>query len=332
MIASNFYQTMLYTAILATIILNTTILMVRCEEGELGPFDDSEEYCDTDCGENGECKGTGVYTPGCVPENEPETKCEVYKCACQYGWDGDGCTLQYETCNDQITTSPDENARQCFNGGTCETYIIKTDPQSEMSGEVGTRCNCQSLPTDTIAFAGHQCEFPAEQVCVKGAEHSTYAFCVNGGTCKDIVDFNEEHPLCDCLPGYGGRHCQYKLTIDGSNFEKISPMDEIEYVNLIMHGQYGNETKALKPYSSKSNDDELSGGMKFFIILIVFILCSITCCICIRRRRRNNQSTARKTGTSSSSTSINKGSDLTPDSAWDTRDEDIPEASKAEII
>jgi hypothetical protein len=307
-------QTMLYATLLA-IFLSGSVWMVHCEEGELVSRE-TANYCDNDCGENGECRGSGLYVPGCVPENDPQ-KCEIYKCACQYGWDGDACTIQFETCEDHITTSPDENARQCFNGGKCESYVI-TDPP-EMRGEKGIRCNCQSLPTDAVAYAGHQCEFPSEQVCVRGAEHSTYAFCVNGGTCKDFVEFNEEHPLCNCMPGSGGRYCQYNLTTDGSTFES-TPVDEIAYVNIIMNGKYGNETTVLEPYLSQSND-LLSGGMKFFVILIVFIVCSIICCIYVRRRRVKATPKATKT----------TESEVTPDAAWDTRDEDIV-PTKVEII
>ena len=299
------YQTMLYTTVLA-MILNGSLLMVRCdEEGGLGALD-GVNHCDIDCGENGKCKGTNQYIPGCIPANDSK-KCEIFKCACEYGWLGNDCTIETETCEESITTLPGVEARQCFNGGKCESYEI-TDPP-EMSGEMGMRCNCQSLPNDLTAYAGHQCEFPAEQVCVRGATHSTYAFCVNGGTCKDIVEVDEEHPLCDCKSGYGGRYCQYELKFDGNNFE-LSPIDEIEYVNLILSGIHGNET-VVKPYSS---NDGLSGGMKFFIVLIVSTLCSIICCQCIRRRRPSTRSSSKSTRTTES--------DLTPDAAWDSRCDD----------
>lgn len=309
------YRTILYTTILA-LILSRSTLLVQCEEGELGPLE-VENRCAFDCGDNGECKGTDTYINGCNPE-EDTNKCEVYKCACDYGFTGDDCSLQYETCEDHITTSPDETARQCFNGGKCEAYLIMDPP--EVRGERGIRCNCQSLPTDTIAYAGHQCEFPAEHVCIRNVVHSTYAFCVNNGTCKELVDDNEEHPLCDCLPGYGGRHCQFKVNTDSSGFE-LNPIDEIEYVNLILHGKYGNETKILQPTSS--TNDERSGGMKFLIILIVFLLCSITCCIYLRRQRKMTTTKNGTFGSSSSAVANHNNNIDDDDAAWDSRDEDI---------
>ena len=293
----NVYRTMLYKTVLV-IILSGSALLVRCE----GDF-----QCETDCGTHGTCKGIDVFINGCEPASDPTgNKCEVTKCVCDYGYSGIGCTIEFETCEENITTSPDSTARQCFNGGKCESYLI-TDPP-EMKGEEGTRCNCQSLPTDTIAYAGHQCEFEAEDVCVRDAEHSTYAFCVNGGKCKEYVDFNEEHPLCDCMPGYGGIYCQYEIDAAGNSFE-LSPIDEIKYENIILNGL--NQTSVLKPYSSNSKD-ELSGGLKFFIVLIVFLICLIGCCICIRKRRQSTMTT-----TTASTTTTNK-SDLTPDEAWDT--------------
>ena len=283
-------RTMLYTTVLAVMISCSTLLV--------------HGQCDPACGENGTCFGKLIE--GCVL-NDDIYGCEVFSCQCEYGWEGESCSFQYETCDAEITNSPD-GARQCFNGGKCEEYEITEPP--ELVGNTGTRCNCQSLPSDTIAYAGHQCEFAAEEVCVRDAEHSTYSFCVNGGKCKEYIEFNEEHPLCDCPDGYVGRHCQFKTNIDIGNDFEIPPEDEIKYVNMIWNSRT-NTTEVLEPVSSESND-ELSGGMKFFILLLVLIVVVLTCIICIRRRRQQSP-----TRTATTTKDITTGSDAD----WDTRDE-----------
>ena len=292
------YRSMHHTALL--------IMMISCST--LSVRSDHDGICDPACGEYGTCMGSDTYVPGCDPKADPNN-CEVFSCECEYGWEGESCSFQYETCDAEITNSPD-GARQCFNGGKCEEYEITEPP--ELAGDTGTRCNCQSLPSDTIAYAGHQCEFAAEEVCVRDAEHSTYSFCVNGGKCKEYIEFNEEHPLCDCPDGYVGRHCQFKTNIDIGNDFEIPPEDEIKYVNMIWNSRT-NTTEVLEPVSSESND-ELSGGMKFFILLLVMIVVVLTCIICVRRRRRQQSPTTTSTTTKDTTTG--------PDADWDTRDEE----------
>jgi hypothetical protein len=271
--------------------------------------------CDIGCKLHGICVANGNKTDCTITANE---SCKLYKCVCNYGYIGNDCSLKYETCAEPITSSPDK-VKQCFNGGKCETYRIENTDNDNEEAQYGTRCNCQSLPNDTIAYAGHQCEYPAEEICVLNANFSTYAFCVNGGTCKDNIDFNEEHPLCNCPLGSGGRHCQFNLTRpDGFKFNV--PEDEIEYINKILHG---NETVDLESYTK---DDELSGGMKFFIILLVFVLCMIPLCYCYRIKKQRQLTTNADGNTSMSSVNATKETDGT------TRTDDEVQDDKREII
>jgi hypothetical protein len=274
-------STMYRLSICRAVVYTAVVIWISVGDYTVDGF--SDRPCGLDCSENGNCK---------VNDSGQDA------CECSYGWTGPKCRLPYETCDDTITESP-IGARQCFNGGNCEKYTIEEDP--EKVGQTGTRCNCQSLPTDTVTYAGHQCEFAAEQVCVRDAVHSTYSFCVNGGTCKEFVEFNEEHPLCDCPLGFGGMYCEFDLIAeDGGFFE--APVDTIEYVNIIANGIYGNETEILETFSP-DDKKKLSPGMKFFVVLVVFFFCSIPCCYYYRRQRT-------KTATKSSS----------GDSAWVTND------------
>jgi hypothetical protein len=268
--------------------------------------------CFNNCGApNGICIADGNKTDCTVTAYE---SCILYRCACVYGYSGNDCSLQYETCTEPITTSPD-SAQQCFNGGTCENYRIDNTDNDNEDLQYGTRCNCQSLPNDAIAYAGHQCEYPATQTCVRNANHSTYAFCVNGGTCKKLINFNEEHPLCKCPTGFGGRYCEFKIHINPNGTFDL-PDDERIYVNKIFQG---NETVDLAPYTK---DEELSGGMKFLIVNLVFVLCIVPFCYCYWIKKQRSISKASE----STPTSMNKESDGT------TNTEDEMQKDEREII
>jgi len=109
---------------------------------------------------------------------------------------------QTETCSEPLTYSPD-NA-DCLNGGICQEIEVG-------GGVAGMVCDCQSAVVGSYSTVGHQCEFKAEVSCEAGREFSSYAFCVNGGVCKSLVEPEEPHPLCDCSDGFEGRHCQFAV-------------------------------------------------------------------------------------------------------------------------
>jgi hypothetical protein len=241
--------------------------------------------CGRTCGEHGSCKPVNTTAAPCTT-----TYCQ-HKCVCDYGWTGDDCMLQYETCDDTITYSPDD-ARTCFNGGVCETYTLNNSDSSEVS-KLATRCNCQTNASQEVAYAGHQCEYEAEEICVRDRSHSSYAFCTNNGTCKQLVDFGQAHPLCDCPTGFAGRHCQY--TVDpGDNF--AVPPDELEYINSLFRGNA--TTYGANDQPSYGRNDELSGGMKFLVVFLVAgVCCCIFCiCCCYARKRRSSMASTDVTG------------------------------------
>jgi hypothetical protein len=234
--------------------------------------------CGVSCGENGSCQPTNV-TSACTT-----TYCR-HECVCNHGWIGDDCMLKYEVCEDTISGSPDD-ARVCYNGGLCESYDLDT-PDSD-GNTMGIRCNCQTYANDTKAYAGHQCEYAAEEICVRDRFHSSYAFCTNNGTCKGLIDFGGRHPLCDCPKGFAGRHCQF--TVDSTSANPLPP-EEVELVNTLFNGN-GTFYGAHGSNFSNDGDDELSGGMKFFVVFAVVCVIVLACfCFyfCAIKRQRSSK-------------------------------------------
>jgi hypothetical protein len=203
--------------------------------------------CGVDCGPYGKC----IFDDRSCGNN-----C-TWNCQCVPGWDGKDCSIQYDRCDDTITGSPDD-ATECFHGGTCESYVIGDGLDSK-----GIRCNCQAAVGDAAVFAGLQCEYEAQEICEQGKNWSSYAFCVNGGTCKKIVPPGQPHPLCNCVHGFAGRHCQFAAN--------ATPIGELIYVQV----------------QSLSTGGGLSGAGTFFIVVLV--LGSLAICVgcCMRKYRRS---------------------------------------------
>jgi hypothetical protein len=147
----------------------------------------------------------------------------------------------------------------CFNGGTCreeeEAIMVvgSINPDIPKVGEVW-RCNCQSAAVPSAVasakiVAGHQCEFVSQRSCEVGNPDSSYAFCVNGGSCLRMTREGQPHKGCLCNSDYEGRHCQYQTG--------TMPASELAYLK---------EQGAINDKESES----LSGVALFFILLLCF--------------------------------------------------------------
>lgn len=151
------------------------------------------------CGPFGECQ---LDTISCGDD------CQE-RCKCQPGYFGDDCSFQAEICADEVGPG---GVQTCLNGGHC----YKVDHMSGAANEYEYQCDCRKAYGDASAYAGHQCEYPAEVSCEKSPDQSrndvspsSYAFCVNGGVCLQLVERGEAFPGCRCSIDYAGRHCQY---------------------------------------------------------------------------------------------------------------------------
>lgn len=156
--------------------------------------------CVADCGEFGVCVNKLRTCNG-------GDSCEKV-CKCNPNYIGDDCSTMVAFCSG--TVNPDGTARTCFNGGTCikERHYDGLDSDG---GDLVYWCDCSTAVGEAGGgFAGHQCEFPHEKSCEIGTSTSSYAFCVNGGECANLVSDGEPHPGCSCGKQYEGRHCQYE--------------------------------------------------------------------------------------------------------------------------
>lgn len=223
----------------------------------------SSSKCSPDCGPNGVCA---------LPQACKGSSC-IYKCQCNPGWQDDNsspCSDASDICTDTITYSPNQ-ANTCFHGGKCEYYT--TDDEYHHK-EI--RCNCQAVAGQLAVYAGYQCEYPVTQVCEEGRNFSSYAFCVNNGTCSKIVPPGQPHPLCNCESGYVGRYCEF------NNASRVPP-NELAYVDT----NFGVDTSA--------SNSSLSGGLKFLITAFVLGSLAVVAGFYLRKRRRatrsNNEAT-----------------------------------------
>lgn len=162
------------------------------------------------CGPFGTCQS-------CNNKNDTECSMEGKKCICDVGYAGIDCSLPVMECPE--STAPNNYVRHCYNGGTCQVqYSIRSD-----TGETLKRyeCDCSTATGDGgSSFAGMQCEYSQMKSCEIGMTSSSYAYCVNGGQCLDMIQPGQPHPGCQKCPGFEGRHCQYK--------QGMAPIEELQ--------------------------------------------------------------------------------------------------------
>ena len=202
---------------------------------------DGDHYClnHGQCLESGACQcAEGFQGPHCELRKEGE-KCRLLcenqgtcafghgpwgsrddqYCQCPNGFAGISCEFEAEVCG--------ESEHVCLHGSTCAL------------GDGGDyTCTCEH--TVDSFFAGASCEYQHSTVCTASGDieylegSAVPAFCVNGGTCKDIVShgtryvrgnparspassphiaFSRQdkrvHPGCDCPVMFEGEHCEF---------------------------------------------------------------------------------------------------------------------------
>lgn len=174
-----------------------------CPTDKQGDTCEEHKQCGLNC-IHGEC--LYPFTPS-GSEIASDTNKEPF-CKCDEGYTGILCESEVQVC-------PDEK-RRCYNGGVCQE-LFHTGP-----GMLGQpfkdrkfKCDC-SVIDPTSPFAGLECEHPAEQICSLMTIEKN-SFCVNGGTCKDIVFTEDLHRGCTCPKGFEGEHCEF---VEGTDPEK----------------------------------------------------------------------------------------------------------------
>ncbi|GAX14340.1 Notch 1 [Fistulifera solaris] len=232
-----------------------------------GDPEDTTE-CDIDCQNGGVCrhgkKDLGIL--GNIAGNAThlnETHTEDYKhCVCPDGFVGLYCEEKAQLCG--------EGEHICLHGSSCVKYGDEH------------YCDCadaSSTKSQTGLFSGASCEHPVNDVCTVKypGPGQPLLFCVNGGSCKKLVNLGEPHPGCNCVDGFGGQHCEI------SSATNVLPPDVDVPVDPAIpdDGQSELHTK-----------DETRSGKR--VILIVLLLALVSTVLLtfyyiipyVRRRRR----------------------------------------------
>ena len=178
-------QSLLSTLLLCVIVLSLSSLpLITANDNST-----MSSRCPNNCQPNGEC----ILSADAQP----------MRCECNFGFAGADCSFPYEQCPDGFTT--------CYDGAKCVRGLSNKDP-TDQDGRDGDNyeCDCEAMDNNPSEFVIEQCENPVDEVCEMGVKLSSYAFCTNSGTCKQLVESGQPHPGCDCPSEFEGRHCQYR--------------------------------------------------------------------------------------------------------------------------
>eukprot|EP00538_Stauroneis_constricta_P002701 CAMPEP_0119554574 /NCGR_PEP_ID=MMETSP1352-20130426/7031_1 /TAXON_ID=265584 /ORGANISM="Stauroneis constricta, Strain CCMP1120" /LENGTH=263 /DNA_ID=CAMNT_0007601187 /DNA_START=23 /DNA_END=814 /DNA_ORIENTATION=+ len=132
----------------------------------------------------------------CPGNCEPNGECIEGTCKCDSGFAGADCSFPFVICpNGELA---------CFDGAICKSR----NEDNVAFEDRHYQCDCRKA-FDESKFAIEQCENPDSMTCEEDTSISEYAFCTNGGTCREVVRKGEAHAGCNCPPDFEGRHCQY---------------------------------------------------------------------------------------------------------------------------
>ena len=115
------------------------------------------------------------------------------------------------------TICPQDPSLKCYRNAKCIYHS-----QQMFRREYTCDCNEINRLSSPIArkYAGISCEYVATSSCAKSLYHynqtsrvydeADHQFCVNHGTCIELVVGNSMHPGCNCLEGWSGPHCEVR--------------------------------------------------------------------------------------------------------------------------
>ena len=168
-------------------------------------------------------------------------------CQCDANFVGPDCSIPSETCPD--------GERNCLNGSEC----ARNNEKDSVTKAYKYHCDC-SKAFAVSSFAGHECEYSAQEVCDYGTSNSLKSFCTNAGTCVKIIFKGEPHAACACPTEFEGVHCQYLVG--------TAPASEL------LLAMYQDTEKGM------------TGLAIFFIIFISFGLVALFVIVVWRQRRK----------------------------------------------
>jgi|UniRef100_A0A7S2XLA1 hypothetical protein len=138
---------------------------------------------------------------------------------------------------------------ECPDGHRCENDSICVEREYDQGSYY---CDCDEAG-DGSRYVGLYCEHKATNFCTFREAVSESSFCTNNGDCIAEVSAEKADLICDCKPGYEGKHCQF---VTGSQ-----PDD------------WPNTNAATSPVKSTSSSGMGAGGkaaLSLFFISIIF--------------------------------------------------------------
>lgn len=133
------------------------------------------------------------------------------------------------------TYCPQDPTLRCYRNAKCTHH-------SQQMFRRNYTCDCTEInrlssPVDR-KYAGISCEYESTSSCAKSLYHynqtsrvydeADHQFCVNHGTCIELVAGNSKHPGCNCLEGWSGLHCEvraaeeYIIVVEASRQDTLS--------------------------------------------------------------------------------------------------------------
>jgi hypothetical protein len=144
-----------------------------------------------------------------ITKQQQELEPHRHYCQCPTGYVGSMCEIKLILCPTGINGT-------CSNGNPCKRSV-------DDKNEEYYHCECDILQSDlSLPYAEKFCTHESTVFCINDIDAknikknrqslgggSRSSFCINGGTCKDVVTGNGNHvSSCHCPSDYTGSHCE----------------------------------------------------------------------------------------------------------------------------
>lgn len=180
----------------------------------------SNILCDLPCTNGGICKRRrnlsneawayqNIRLDQDITKQQQELQPQRHYCQCPTGYVGSMCEIKLIPCPTGINGT-------CTNGNPCKRSV-------DDNNEEFYHCECDVSQSDlSLPYAEKFCAHESTVFCINdidaknikknrqslgGASRSS--FCINGGTCKEVITENGNHlSSCNCPSDYTGSHCE----------------------------------------------------------------------------------------------------------------------------
>ena len=191
----------------------------------------SSTQCDLPCTNGGTCKRRQLTKEALsyqdmrldqdITKQQQELQPQRHYCQCPTGFVGSMCEIKLIICPTGINGT-------CSNGNACKRSVDDTN-------EEYYHCECDVSQSDlSLPYAEQFCTHESTVFCINDVDAknikknrqslggaSRSSFCVNGGTCKDVVTENGNHvSSCNCPSEFTGSHCEISKKSNSSTSKK----------------------------------------------------------------------------------------------------------------